>query len=206
MAAMEMPPPNARRIIVGLGNPGPRYADTRHNVGFGVIDVLRRKLGATPPRELCGSLVAEAGAFWLVAPQTYMNRSGYAVRCLLDHQAAAPDQVLVVYDEIHLPLGQLRLRGKGSAAGHRGMESILESVGSSEIPRLRLGVGGVDGPPAGEGLADFVLAPFAAAERAAVDAMLERAAEGCLAWAELGLETAMSRFNSAKLIENEAVR
>ena len=106
-----------------------------------------------------------------------------------------PTQILVVYDEIHLPLGRLRLRPKGSPAGHRGMESILENLGSEDVPRMRMGVGGADGPPPGDELVDFVLQPFTADEESAVTEMIERAADACLAWAEKGMGVAMQAFN-----------
>lgn len=183
------------KAIVGLGNPGPRYADTRHNVGFRVVEELAARLGAGPERELCGALASEAGELLLVRPQTFMNRSGYTVRCLADRFGLVAADFLIVYDEVVLPLGALRLRAKGSPAGHRGLESVLESLGAEDVPRLRLGVGGADGPPPGEGLADFVLAPFADSERAEVAAMIGRAAEACLAWRDGGVEKAAARFN-----------
>jgi PTH1 family peptidyl-tRNA hydrolase len=183
------------KIIVGLGNPGPRYAATRHNVGFRVVEELAARLGAAAARELCGGLAGEAGELLLVRPQTFMNRSGFTVRCLADRFGLAPGDFLIVYDDVALPLGALRLRGKGSPGGHRGLESVLESVGSGEVPRLRLGVAGPAGPPPGESLADYVLGPFAAGEAGEVEALVARAAEACLAWASDGLEKAASRFN-----------
>lgn len=184
------------KVIVGLGNPGPRYADTRHNVGFRVVEQLAARLGAGAAGELCGALFTEAAGLLLVRPQTYMNRSGFTVRCLADRYGLAPGDFLVVYDDVALPLGALRLRGKGSPGGHRGLESVLESLGSDEVPRLRLGVAGEGLPAPGEGLADYVLAPFAAAELAPVDALIARAAEACLGWQSDGLEKAAARFNA----------
>jgi PTH1 family peptidyl-tRNA hydrolase len=186
-----------RRVLVGLGNPGGRYAETRHNVGFLVIDELARRGEQAVFRELCGALVAERGELLLVKPQTYMNRSGFTVRCLADREELAPSQILAIYDDIHLPLGQLRLRGKGSAGGHRGMESILESVGADDIPRLRLGIAGAGCPEPGSALVDYVLADFEAGERDAVRAMVERAADACAVWWGSGVEAAAGRFNGA---------
>ena len=132
----------------------------------------------------------------LALPQTYMNRSGYAARCLAERHGFAPEDVLVVYDEIHLPLGRLRLRRSGSPGGHRGMESVVENLRSDDVPRLRLGVARDDGaPPGGDELADFVLSPFAPEERPAVDAMIAHAADACLAWLSHGIEAAMNAFN-----------
>ena len=132
----------------------------------------------------------------LVQPQTYMNRSGFAARCLAEVHGLDPAAMLVVYDEINLPLGKLRLRRSGSPAGHRGLESILESLRSDQVPRLRLGIAPEAGPPAGgDDLVEFVLAPFPVAERETVGAMIVRAADACETWLREGAEAAMSRFN-----------
>lgn len=138
---------------------------------------------------------APAGVL-LAQPQTYMNRSGYAARCLVERHGFAPSGLLVVFDDVHLPLGRLRLRRSGSPGGHRGMESVVESLQSDEMPRLRLGVAAEAGAPAGgDELVDFVLAPFAGEERAAVDAMIRRAADACETWLAAGIEAAMNAFN-----------
>jgi PTH1 family peptidyl-tRNA hydrolase len=188
------------RLILGLGNPGPTYRETRHNVGFRVVDELARRLGAPLAGEECNSTVGRAehedGLVVLAQPQTYMNRSGYAARCFVEHLRLEPGNVLVVYDEIHLPLGRLRLRPSGSPAGHRGMESVIENLRTSEVPRLRLGVGRAEGPPSGgEALVDFVLTPFAANEREAVEALVHRAADACETWMAAGAQAAMSKHN-----------
>ncbi len=185
----------AVRLVLGLGNPGSRYERTRHNVGFRVVEELARR-SELPLQELeCNALVARAGNLTLAAPQTYMNRSGYAARCLLERRAITAQQLLVVYDEIHLRLGILRLRPSGSPAGHRGLESVLENLGTGLVPRLRLGVGGPEGPPPGSNLVDYVLAPFAETEEEQVEAMILRAADACEAWATEGAEAAMQGFN-----------
>ena len=186
---------DALRVVLGLGNPGERYADTRHNVGFMVLDELARRLGTALAEEECNALVGEAvfadRRVLLAAPQTYMNRSGYTARCLTERRGVVPANVLVVYDEIHLALGRRRLRRGGSPAGHRGMESVIENLGTREIPRLRLGVAPEDGPPAPEAWPDYVLAPFAAGEREALAAMIERAADACEIWLREGVDAAM---------------
>jgi len=180
------------RFVVGLGNPGPEYAATRHNVGFRVIEALARRRGIRLDRRECRSDLGWDDVLALAAPQTYMNRSGYAARCLCDRYGVEPDALLVVYDEVHLPLGTLRLRGKGSPAGHRGMESVIENLATDEVPRLRLGVAPEDGPPAGgEDLVEFVLSPFAPGEEPTVTAMVQRAAEACETWAREGIEAAL---------------
>lgn len=196
------------RLVLGLGNPGPQYRETRHNVGFHVVEEIARRLGAPfdggAVRGECGSRVVTAGELTLALPQTFMNRSGYAARCLVEVHGFAPDEILVVYDEVALPLGRLRLRRGGSPAGHRGIESILQQLRTDQVPRLRLGVGRGIPPPGGEGaveespppdLADFVLAPFAPEERDAVAAMVERAAVACETWGADGIDAAMSRWN-----------
>ena len=193
-ASTDHPAP-PRRVVLGLGNPGERYADTRHNVGFQVVERLARERGIALDQRDCHSHLGWDDDLVLVAPQTYMNRSGYTARCLVELYGFEPGDFLVVYDEIHLPLGTLRLRPKGSPAGHRGLESVLENLGTDQVPRLRLGVADPEGPPDGESLADFVLARFDAAEADSVTAMVERAAQACLAWADEGSESAMQRFN-----------
>ena len=135
------------------------------------------------------------GDVLLVQPQTYMNRSGYAARCLQERHGFAASDLLVVFDDVNLPLGRLRLRRDGSPGGHRGLESIRESLATDEVPRLRLGVALETGPPPGEVLVDFVLQPFDRAETAAVDEMIGRAADACEAWLVDGIDAAMNRFN-----------
>lgn len=197
------------KLILGLGNPGETYRETRHNVGFQVVEELARRwrveVGRLECNSLVGATVPEAaqateadsggGGVWLAMPQTYMNRSGHAARCLVERHGFEPESVLVVYDEVNLPLGRLRLRKSGSPAGHRGLESILESLRTDQVPRLRLGIAGPDGPPAGEALPEFVLAPFVAGERETVGEMVRRAADACEAWVREGAEVAMNRFN-----------
>jgi PTH1 family peptidyl-tRNA hydrolase len=186
-------------LVLGLGNPGPEYADTRHNVGFRVVAELARRRGLSLDRLECNALLAtdEAPELLLAQPQTYMNRSGFAARCLLERHQLEPAAILVVYDEINLPLGKLRLRKAGSPAGHRGIESVIESLRTDAVPRLRLGVAPETGAPAGEDLVGFVLAPFAAEEREALAAMILRAADACETWLREGIDTAMNRFNGS---------
>ncbi len=179
---------------MGLGNPGPDYEGTRHNVGFRVVEELAARRSLRFSKQVCRALVAEAPSLLLAEPLTYMNRSGHAVRCLVDHRELAIEDVLVVYDEIHLPLGRLRLRPKGSPAGHRGLESILDALQTDEVARLRLGVG-IEAMPGGEELPDFVLSPFGAEEKVPAEEMIRRAADACEAWLEGGAEAAMQKHN-----------
>jgi len=187
------------RLILGLGNPGEPYRDTRHNVGFRVVEELARRWQIPADRLECHSLTGrKAGEgedeVLLARPQTYMNRSGYVARCFAERYELEPPAVLVVYDEVNLPLGKLRVRRGGSPAGHRGLESIIENLRTAEIPRLRLGVA-PEGGVKYEDLADFVLAPFAPEERETVEEMIRRAADACEMWLREGAEAAMRGFN-----------
>jgi len=196
---MDTPP----RIILGLGNPGVRYADTRHNVGFRVVEELAERRRVELDRRECNALVGWDDRLALAAPQTFMNRSGYSARCFMERWELEPDSFLVVYDEVHLPLGSLRLRPGGSPGGHRGMESVVESLGSDRVPRLRLGISGRHRPADGEGLVEFVLEPFGADEVEAVEEMIRRAADACELWSREGAEAAMQRFNRRLRTETE---
>lgn len=205
METTDLPSPPAQRLIVGLGNPGGRYQGTRHNVGFDVAEELARRLEGRPGSngERLDRCNADLWRFQLsptqqvliAMPQTYMNRSGYAVRCLVESYGLEARDILVVYDEIHLPLGRLRLRPQGSPAGHRGLESVLANLGTDKVPRLRLGVAPEDGPPAGDNLPDFVLAPFEEGERELVAEMVGRATSACETWVSDGAEAAMQQWN-----------
>ena len=183
-------------VMIGLGNPGPEYEGTRHNVGFAVVDALARRLRTADWRRGFASLWTEA--HWrgerlaLLKPQTYMNASGEAVEQVVRAWRLSPSQLLVIYDDMDLPPGHLRLRPRGSSGGHRGMESIIAHLGTQDFPRLRIGIGR---PPAGVDPADYVLAPFTAAEKAVIDRAVERAAEAVLAVVATGLTLAMSRYN-----------
>ncbi|MEO8505483.1 MAG: aminoacyl-tRNA hydrolase [Acidobacteriota bacterium] len=182
------------RLVLGLGNPGPEYAATRHNVGFRVIGELARRRGLALREGPCRVLFAEQADILFAQPQTFMNRSGYAARCLVEHRSIAPADILVVYDDIHLPLGKLRVRPSGTPGGHRGMESMIECLCTSEIPRLRMGVALAE-PIDGAELRDFVLEPFSDGEQEAVESMIGRAADACDCWLAEGVQTAMNRYN-----------
>jgi PTH1 family peptidyl-tRNA hydrolase len=186
------------RLVVGLGNPGQQYLDTRHNVGFRAVDDLARRAGVSwAERPDLRSLVAVAplGELTLVVakPQTFMNRSGEAVTALLDGLGLPEQQALVVYDDMDLPFGVLRMRQRGSPGTHNGMRSIIAALGSDNIPRLRMGIS-QPGPGAA---IDHVLGEFDADERQAVDELVSRAAEAAQAWAIEGPASAMNRYNKA---------
>jgi peptidyl-tRNA hydrolase, PTH1 family len=178
------------RLIVGLGNPGPEYADTRHNVGFQCVDRLAERLGSR--WAACDdALVAVAGRLVLAKPQTFMNRSGSAVAGLLKRLEILPSQALVVYDDMDLPFATLRLRARGSAGTHNGMRSVLEALGTPDIARLRIGISQAEPGTA----IDHVLSAFTPEEQPIIDAAVERAADAALAWSNEGAEVAMNRYN-----------
>jgi len=181
-------------LVVGLGNPGERYAATRHNMGFLVVDAVAGRLGAAPwsCRSLCELTSAPLGARLLLAkPLSYMNRSGAAVAWLLDHLDLTPPQMLVVVDDVDLALGSLRLRRSGGPGTHNGLRDVCDRVGGS-FPRLRLGVRGGAG---WQDLADYVTSPFDEDERPVVDQLVSRAAEAVEASVRDGLARAMSLYN-----------
>ena len=189
------------KLLVGLGNPGPQYRETRHNVGFWVIDELARRWQLSDAwRERDDALlVKRPGGDVLLKPLTFMNRSGYAVsRVRQFYQVEAAD-ILVIVDEAALPLGRLRARRGGSEGGHNGLRSVLEQLGTTEVPRLRVGVGRGDQR---RELADHVLSTFDADERETIQAATLRAADAAEMFLTDGIERVMSTFNAA--IDNEA--
>ena len=189
------------RAIIGLGNPGEDYAGTRHNVGFWVVSLLAHRYNLRLNRHRYHARYGEGSIrgvpVLLAQPMTYMNRSGEAVRALLHAYALTPQQMLIVYDDIALPLGTLRLRPRGSAGGHNGMRSIIDAIGTEEFPRLRIGIGA---PPEGVDPADYVLSPFEESEKPLMRQMLEIAADACEAWLIEPIERVMSRFNRQHIV------
>lgn len=185
-------------LLVGLGNPGPQYAGTRHNVGFAAIERLADRLGVALTARVDDACVATArlGAdgpeVLLAKPQLYMNRSGGPTATLLRRYGIPPDRLLVLYDDLALDVGALRLRPKGGAGGHNGLQDVIRALGSTEFPRLRLGVG--NSFESGQQV-DYVLSPFSEDQREAAAEMVGRAAEAALAFATDGLDAAMNRFN-----------
>jgi PTH1 family peptidyl-tRNA hydrolase len=190
--------PERTRLIVGLGNPGPEYTETRHNIGFRTVDELARRFGARwqDKTDALGSVVAVVARehepnLVLAKPQAYMNRSGTPVRNLIEFLKLEPPQALIVYDEMDLPFGTLRVRERGSPGTHNGMRSVVSGVGSQDIPRLRVGIG--QSQP-GEAT-NHVLSEFTPEEGEAVEELIQRAADAALAWAEHGAVVAMNRYN-----------
>lgn len=184
-------------LVVGLGNPGAKYAHTRHNVGFDVVSVLAQKTEIKLSRVRCRALVGEgtwAGERLVLAqPQTYMNLSGESVASLVNWYKPGPDRVVIVYDDIDLPPGKLRVRASGSAGTHNGMRSIVGLLGRTDIPRVRVGIGG---KPESWELANWVLAHYTteAERKEAFDAYMN-AADAILCIAEHGVEAAMREYN-----------
>ena len=181
------------KAIVGLGNPGTEYSGTRHNVGFDVVDELARRWTAklTKWKSLADRAVVTDHDVVLVKPRTYMNDSGRAVSAMMTFLKILPQDVLVVVDEVHLPLGKLRIRRSGSAGGHNGLKSVIQHVGQ-DFPRLRIGVD--RGHPDWD-LSDRVLSRFPTHEQPVVDLAVRRAADAVEAFLSDGLQVAMNRFN-----------
>jgi PTH1 family peptidyl-tRNA hydrolase len=191
------------KAIIGLGNPGNEYARTRHNVGFAVVDALaarwRVELKRVPRRRARVALVRDRNVL-LGQPQTFMNLSGVAVGSIMTFYKLLPSDVLVVVDEVQLPLGKLRLRGAGSAGGHNGLKSIIEQIGD-QFPRLRIGVGRGNEE---WGLSDHVLGAFQPQERQIVEQAITRAADAAETFVTEGLLTAMNRYNAPEAAPNDA--
>ena len=191
------------KLIVGLGNPGPEYADTRHNLGFKVAEELALRHGlrlkSHAKWKARAAKIADIGeGVWLAQPTTFMNLSGWAVREMASFHKLAPSDVLIVVDDADLPLGRLRIRSRGSAGGHNGLKSVIHELGTVEFPRLRIGVGRETG-----GLRNHVLGRFAAGEKAEVDAAVTRAADAAELFAREDILTAMNRFNPAPAASEE---
>ena len=182
-------------MIVGLGNPGRAYAHTKHNVGFDIIDTLAKrrkvKILSRQSRGLVGSFDHYGEQILLVKPQTFMNESGQTVGDLVRKHKLAPSDVLVVYDDMDLPLGRIRIRMQGSSGGHKGMKSIIAHVHSDEFPRMRIGIG-----RSGEAI-DHVLSRFNRKDCVVMDVTVEQAADALNMILEEGIEAAANLYNRA---------
>ena len=195
------------RIIVGLGNPGPRFAGTRHNVGWKVVDLLSEQLGIPlnerRPKAVLGAGFNAGDRVVLAKPRTFMNNSGEAVEYLLSRFGGGGAGLLVIYDEMALLPGRIRMRASGSDAGHNGIRSIIQAVGGTGFPRLRIGIGA---PPPGTEARDYVLGQFGDGESEAISNAVERAAQAARCLLEENIDAAMNRFNqdpSASNASNE---
>ena len=184
------------RLIVGLGNPGEEYEKTRHNVGFMVIDEIVKTLRLKNPIKEALSLVYKtkiAGKDVIFAkPLTYMNNSGAAVYNLLEEYSLSPENMIVVYDDLDLPLGTMRLRLKGSSGGHKGVESIIKYIGTQNFPRLRIGI---SRPKKKEDVVKYVLSPFSSEEEKVISQVIRKAVRCLLKSVEISPESAMEYCN-----------
>jgi len=186
------------KLIVGLGNPGIRYRNTRHNVGFLAVKEISAKLRIRMGKKKCrglfgtGSVGGEKTSLFM--PLTFMNLSGKAVREIVKKDKVPPEDILVMYDDIDLKLGAIRLRKKGSSGGHKGLASVIEELGTNEIARLRIGIAGSRRPV---DAATFVLAPFKAGEKALLKRVSKEACECANTWVADGPDKAMTKFNKS---------
>lgn len=186
-------------LIAGLGNPSRTYEGTRHNIGFTMIDAIGNKFGidvtTKKHKALVGRGMIEGMRVILAKPQTYMNLSGESIREITDFYKIEPENIIIIYDDISLDVGQLRIRKKGSAGGHNGVKNIIAHLGTQEFPRIKVGIGN---KPEGWDLADYVLSKYTKAEQVA----LEEASEGVIGAVKLMLmddiEAAMNKYNAKK--------
>lgn len=184
------------KLVVGLGNPGAKYRGTRHNVGYDVLAELARRYDAGKPRNrFAGETVdvtLSGARVLLLSPTTYMNRSGRSVVEACGFFKLGPEDLLVVCDDLSLPLGKIRVRPKGSSGGHKGLEDIIRSLGTENFPRLRVGIGS---PPQGLDAAEFVLMRFSAEEREVIREAVTRACDAVAVWVTQGIDACMNRYN-----------
>ena len=185
------------KLVVGLGNPGNKYADTRHNVGFKVIAELARRHALGQPRTKFKGEAVDANIqgvrTLLLCPYTYMNKSGSSVLAARDFYKTPDNELLLICDDFNLAFGRLRVRAKGSSGGQRGLEDVIRRIGTSEFTRLRIGIGT---PHGGWDVADYVLSKFDQHERSVLGTVIERAADAVGVWLTEGTESCMNQFNS----------
>jgi len=190
------------QVIFGLGNPGPKYAETRHNVGFMALERLAAayggRIGNFRFQSLTGKAIIEDQSILLALPQTYMNCCGPALKQILDDTSGGPESALVITDDFHLPLGLIRVRARGSSGGHRGLQSIEAALGTTEFPRLRIGIG----EPGRQDPVDFVLENLSRSERGRIDEVLDTVVQAAETWARSGIDEAMNRFNRKDLTKD----
>ena len=184
-------------VIAGLGNPGSKYESTRHNVGFNTIDYLSEKFGIKvnkiKHKALVGDGTINGERVLLVKPQTFMNLSGESIREVVEWYKLPTTRLIVIYDDIDLPIGRVRIRPKGSSGTHNGMRSVIYQLQSDDFPRIRIGI---DKAPEGWDLADFVLSKFGPEDRKAINESIEKAGEAAAAIVSAGVNTAMNKYNT----------
>lgn len=189
------------KLIVGLGNPGYIYADSRHNLGFSAVKALARRYRVSLKKDrfaqaLSGRCKIEGEVVMLAMPLSFMNLAGPVVKALLKRYAVSPDELLVVLDDLDLEFGRIRLRRSGSSGGHRGLASVIESLGNFKFARLRIGIGR---PQEELKTSDYVLSPFLRKEKQQLKETMEIACECCRAWVIFGIAEAMNKFNRVPL-------
>jgi PTH1 family peptidyl-tRNA hydrolase len=184
------------KLVVGLGNPGQQYADTRHNVGFDVISELVKRWNAPRPQTKFQAEIYEshqhAAKVLLVKPLTFMNSSGNSVVQIVRYYQVAPDDLLIICDDMNLPLGKIRCRASGSAGGQKGLADILQKLATEQVARLRLGIGR---PPGQQDPANFVLQRFRSSERDVAELLIQKAADSTELWLASGIASVMNRYN-----------
>ena len=186
------------RLVAGLGNPGPDYAPTRHNIGFMIADQLTAQYGSTWEKSSkWDALSAKCGSVLLIKPMSFMNRSGYPLFAVAQFYKILPREMLIALDDLALPVGRLRLRARGGSGGHNGLESIITQFGTEEIPRLRIGIG--EAPR--DGSVDYVLSRFFDEEKPLVRSAISRAVEAVKCAIDKGLVSAMNTFNKTETEE-----
>ena len=187
------------KIIAGLGNPGAEYAQTKHNVGFMLVDALAEQLGVSSWKDAFSSLVGEARIggekIFLVKPQTYMNDSGKALRPMLSYYKIDASDLIVIHDDMDIPAGTVRIRSKGGSGGHNGIKSIISHIGTESFPRVRIGIGR---PPAGSTVINHVLAPFSPEDAALVRDAISYLLPAVECIVTDGIDMAMNRYNPQK--------
>jgi PTH1 family peptidyl-tRNA hydrolase len=192
-------------LVIGLGNPGQHYTKNRHNIGFRLVDYLSDKYNISLKRNECRSAVGRGNIgddeVMLAKPKTYMNNSGVAVSRLLQKFSISPAQFIVVYDDLDLPLGQMRLRSRGSAGGHKGIKSIIGEIGTSDFKRIKIGIGRPDtGKPERaleEEIVNYVLSDFTTVEEEKVKTVIATAADALQNLLQEGIQSAMNKFNKS---------
>lgn len=184
------------KLIVGLGNPGKQYENTRHNIGFQVIDELCKQLHVSLDKEKFKSLYCveqiKGEKVILLKPLTYMNLSGEAVQAIMNYYQIDIDDLLVIYDDLDLPVGKIRLRQKGSAGGHNGMKSIISHLGSQQFNRIRIGI---DHPKSGMSVSNYVLSKFTKDETVEMEHVVKKCADACEQWLDQPFLQIMNKFN-----------
>jgi PTH1 family peptidyl-tRNA hydrolase len=196
LAPVQPAPEQPMKLIVGLGNPGRQYVETRHNIGYRVIERLAERFGPVRFRSQFSGRTAGVSVagqrVMLLEPQTYMNLSGQSVQPALAFYKLTPAELLVICDDLNLPVGKIRIRRGGSDGGQKGLRSIGQALAATDYPRLRVGIGS---PAPGRDAADYVLSRFSPEERKLIDEAVDRAADAVAVWCKDGIEACMNRFN-----------